>query len=98
MVPSISVLAEPPVAHVDAKGTRAVAEAYLQFLYTEKGQRLAAKHYYRPARTELVPAEDLKRFPQLRLVDIGAFGGWEKVQDAHFGDKGVFDQIYKPAR
>ena len=45
-----------------------------------------------------MPAEDLKRFPQLRLVDIGAFGGWEKVQAAHFGDKGVFDQIYKPAR
>ncbi len=102
VVPSISVLAEPPVALVDgnadAKGTRAVAEAYLQFLYTEKGQRLAAKHYYRPARSDLVPAEDLKRFPQLRLVDIGAFGGWDKAQAVHFGDNGVFDQIYKPAR
>ena len=102
VVPSLSVLAEPPVAlvdgNVDAKGTRAAAEAYLQFLYSEKGQRLAAKHYYRPAKPELVSAEDLKRFPQLRLVDITAFGGWEKAQGVHFGDNGVFDQIYKPAR
>jgi sulfate/thiosulfate transport system substrate-binding protein len=101
VIPSISVLAEPPVAlvdgNVDAKGTRAAAEAYLQYLYTEKGQRLAAKHYYRPSKAELVPAEDLKRFPKLRLVDIGAFGGWDKAQSVHFGDNGVFDQIYKPA-
>ena len=102
VIPSLSVLAEPSVAlvdgNVDAKGTRAVAEAYLQFLYSEKGQQLAAKHYYRPSKPELVPAEDLKRFPQLRLVDISTFGGWDKAQPVHFGDNGVFDQIYKPAR
>lgn len=103
VVPSLSILAEPPVAIVDAnvdrKGTRKQAEAYLQFLYSEAGQRLAAKHHYRPSRPESVPAEALAKFPKLKLVTIDKdFGGWAKAQPEHFGDGGIFDQIYKPAR
>jgi len=102
VVPPQSILAEPPVAvvdgNVDAKGTRKVAEAYLQFLYSKEGQTLAAKHYYRPAEPELVPAEALQKLPQLKLVTIDdpIFGGWAKAQPYHFGDGGTFDQIYKP--
>jgi sulfate transport system substrate-binding protein len=102
IVPSISIKAEPPVAlvdgNVDAKGTRAVAEAYLQHLYSEAGQKLAAKHYYRPSKPDLADPADLARFPDLKLVTIDdpQFGGWAKVQPEHFGDGGVFDQIYKP--
>lgn len=102
VVPSISVLAEPPVAlvdgNVDQKGTRAVAEAYLQFLYGETGQRLAAKHHFRPSRPDLVPADALKRFPEVKLVGIDRFGGWGAAQRTHFADGGIFDQIYRPAR
>ncbi|PZO82112.1 MAG: sulfate transporter subunit [Mesorhizobium amorphae] len=100
VVPPQSILAEPPVAlvdaNVDAKGTRKQAEAFLQFLYSETGQRLAAKHHYRPAKPELVPAEELQAQPQLKLVSIDdpIFGGWNKAQPYHFGDGGVFDQIY----
>jgi sulfate transport system substrate-binding protein len=100
VVPSTSILAEPPVAlidgNVDAKGTRKIAEAYLQFLYAPEGQALAAKHYYRPRAPEHAAAEDLARFPKLALFGIDRFGGWAKVQATHFADGGVFDQIYQP--
>ncbi|PSH67640.1 sulfate transporter subunit [Phyllobacterium brassicacearum] len=102
VVPPQSILAEPPVAvvdgNVDAKGTRKAAEAYLQYLYSEEGQTLAAKHFYRPAEPELVPADLLKKLPELKLVTIDdpIFGGWAKAQPYHFGDGGTFDQIYKP--
>jgi sulfate transport system substrate-binding protein len=99
--PSLSVLAEPPVAlvdkNVDSKGTRVVAQAYLEFLYTEAGQRLAAKHHYRPSRPELVDAASLAKYPALTLVGIDHFGGWAAVQTKHFGDGGIFDQVFKPA-
>lgn len=104
VAPPQSILAEPPVAlvdgNVDTKGTRKTAEAYLEYLYSEEGQRLAAKHFYRPSRPELVPADELSALPQIELVTIDdpIFGGWAKVQPTHFGDGGVFDQIYKPAR
>jgi sulfate transport system substrate-binding protein len=101
VVPSKSILAEPPVAvvdgNVDAKGTRQAAQAYLEFLYSPTGQALAAKHYYRPSKPELAAAEDLARFPQLELFGIDRFGGWTEAQAVHFGDGGVFDQIYKPS-
>jgi sulfate/thiosulfate transport system substrate-binding protein len=102
--PPTSILAEPPVAvvdaNVDAKGTRKVAEAYLNYLYSEEGQRLAAKHHYRPSKPELVPADELARLPEIKLVTIDdpIFGGWAKAQPYHFGDGGIFDQIYKPAQ
>jgi sulfate/thiosulfate-binding protein len=103
VVPSLSILAEPPVAivdgNVDAKGTRAEAQAYLDFLYTPKGQAIIARHYYRPRNREAAAPGDLERFPRLELVTIDAvFGGWSKAQAAHFGDGGTFDQLYKPAR
>lgn len=103
VIPPQSILAEPPVAvvdgNVDAKGTRKVAEAYLNFLYTAEGQKLALKHHYRPALPELVDAAELAKLPQLKLVSIDdpIFGGWAKAQPYHFDDGGVFDQIYKPA-
>ncbi len=101
VVPSLSIRAEPPVAVVDAvvdaKGNRKVAEAYLQYLYSDKGQQLAAKHHYRPSRPEVVDKALIDVFPKLELVDIDKdFGGWAKTQPLHFGDGGVFDQIYKP--
>ena len=103
VIPPQSILAEPPVAVVDgnadAKGTRKVAEAYLNFLYTAEGQKLALKHHYRPSKPELVDAAELAKLPQLKLVSIDdpVFGGWAKAQPYHFDDGGVFDQIYKPA-
>ena len=102
--PPSSILAEPPVAvvdgNVDAKGTRKVAEAYLNYLYSAEGQTLAAKHHYRPSKPELVPADQLQKIPELKLVTIDdpIFGGWAKAQPYHFGDGGIFDQIYKPAQ
>lgn len=98
VVPSISILAEPPVAvvdrNVDRKGTRAVAQAYLEFLYSPAGQRLAAKHYYRPKLPELVEAGDLQRFPEIELITIDeVFGGWARAQPEHFDDGGTFDRI-----
>lgn len=101
VVPSVSILAEPPVAVVDsvvdAKGTRKVAEAYLNFLYTPDGQRIAAKHYYRPREPQHAAPEDMARFPKLDLVTIDdTFGGWQKAQPEHFGDGGVFDRIFRP--
>jgi len=104
VVPPQSILAEPPVAVVDAnvdqKGTRKVAEAYLNFLYSDEGQKLVAKNHYRPAKPELVPADLLAWEPKLKLVTIDdpIFGGWAKAQPYHFADGGIFDQIYKPAQ
>lgn len=101
VTPSISILAEPPVALVDANaranGTEEVAGAYLDYLFSDAGQRLAAKHYFRPARMEAANPEDRSRYPELNLVTIdGDFGGWAATQEKHFSDGGVFDQIYKP--
>ena len=98
VVPSLSILAEPPVAivdkNVDRKGTRAAAEAYLQFLYTPAGQKLAAKHYYRPREPQHAAPADVARFPQLELVTIEKdFGSWSKAQAEHFADGGIFDQV-----
>jgi sulfate/thiosulfate transport system substrate-binding protein len=97
VVPSLSILAEPPVAVVDkvvdARGTRRQAEAYLQFLYSAEGQRLAAEHFYRP-RDPAVAARYAKQFVRTRLVTVDeAFGGWRQAQKTHFDDGGVFDQI-----
>ncbi|RWL21747.1 MULTISPECIES: sulfate ABC transporter substrate-binding protein [Mesorhizobium] len=102
--PPTSILAEPPVAvvdaNVDAKGTRKVAEAYLSYLYSKEGQTLIAKNHYRPSKPDLVPAEDLAKLPEIKLITIDdpLFGGWKKAQPYHFGDGGIFDQIYKPAQ
>lgn len=103
VVPSISVLAEPPVAivdeNVDARGTRELATAYLEYLYSDVGQTIAAKHYYRPSNPELVTDPSLlERFPEVELVTIDQYGGWPRVQPEFFGDGGVFDQIYQPAQ
>jgi sulfate transport system substrate-binding protein len=100
VVPSLSILAEPPVAVVDKvvdkKGTRAVAQAYLEFLYTPEGQEIAARNYYRP-RLEAVAKKYESTFPKVRLITIDeVFGGWQKAQKAHFVDGAVFDQIYAP--
>jgi sulfate transport system substrate-binding protein len=100
VIPSLSILAEPPVALVDKvvdkKGTRAVAQAYLEFLYTPEGQEIAARNYYRP-RLEAVAKKHASTFPKINLVTIDdVFGGWPKAQKAHFADGGVFDQIYQP--
>jgi sulfate transport system substrate-binding protein len=100
VTPSISVLAEPSVAvvdkNVDKHGTRAAAEAYLGFLYTDEGQELVAKHYYRP-RNPAVAKRHEGRFAKATLVTVdGAFGGWQKAHKAHFADGGTFDQIYQP--
>ncbi len=99
VAPSLSILAEPPVSvvdqNVDRKGTRKVAEAYLNYLYSEEGQRIAAKHFYRP-RNQAVAAEFAQQFPQLKLVTIDAdFGGWKSAQPKFFNDGGIFDQIYQ---
>jgi sulfate/thiosulfate transport system substrate-binding protein len=98
VVPSVSILAEPPVAvvdkTVDRKGTRAVAEAYLQFLYSPQGQQIAAENHYRPTDPK-VAAQHAKTFAPVSLFTIDQqFGGWAKAQKTHFADGGVFDQIY----
>ncbi len=104
VTPANSILAEPPVAlvdgNVDAKGTRKVAEAYLQFLYGPEGQKLAAKNHYRPVSPELADPADLKQFKDIKLVTIDdpIFGGWKKAQETHFADGGLFDQLYKPTQ
>jgi sulfate/thiosulfate transport system substrate-binding protein len=98
VVPPLSILAEPPVSIVDKvvdrRGTRAVAEAYLKFLWTPEAQAIAAKNYYRP-RLEAELAKHGAVFPKLELVDIQKFGGWTAAQTKHFNDNGVFDQIVK---
>ena len=100
VVPSLSILAEPPVAivdkNVDRKGTRAVAQAYLEYLYTPEGQEIAARNYYRP-RLEAVAKKYAATFPKINLITIDdVFGGWRNAQKTHFADGGVFDQIYQP--
>ncbi len=104
VVPPQSILAEPPVAvvdeNVDAHGTRKVSEAYLNYLYSEEGQKLILKHHYRPSKPELVDQAELAKLPKLKLISIDdpIFGGWAKAQPYHFDDGGVFDQIYMPAK
>ena len=100
VAPSVSVLAEPPVAVIDKNterhGTSAVAKAYLEYLYTDAGQEVAAKNYYRPTNPEIL-ARYGKTFPKIgTLVTIADFGGWTKAQATHFADGGVFDKIYSP--
>jgi len=100
VVPSVSILAEPPVAVVDKvvdrHGTRKAAEAYLEYLYSPVGQELAAKHYYRPSNPEIARKYE-SRFPKVELFTIDAvFGGWAMAQKVHFDDGGLFDAIYKP--
>ena len=102
VVPSLSILAEPPVTVVDSvvdrKGTRKIAEAYLQFLYTREGQEIAAKNFYRPRQPELA-TQYAGRFADVKLVTIDqSFGGWRAAQEKHFADGGVFDQIYQKGR
>jgi len=101
VVPSISILAEPPVALVDKNVEKhknaKQAEAFLRFLYTEAGQELAAKHFYRP-RMASVAAKHAEQFPAITLVTIADFGGWPAAQKAHFADGGVFDQLYAPGK
>ena len=99
VTPSISILAEPPVAVVDKvvdkKGTRKVATAYLQGLYTPEGQEIAARNYYRP-RDPKVAAKYADQFAKVKLITIDqVFGGWQKAQKTHFEDGGIFDQIYQ---
>ena len=101
VTPPISILAEPPVALVDKvvdrKGTRAVAQGYLNFLYSPDAQDIIGRHFYRP-RNAAAAARFAAKFPKIPLVTIdGQFGGWRKAQATFFADGGVFDQIYKPA-
>jgi sulfate/thiosulfate-binding protein len=102
VAPTVSILAEPPVAvvdkTVDKRGTRKVAEAYLQYLYTDEGQEIAAKHYYRPV-SDKVAKKYAAQFPNVKLFTIDeVFGGWTKAQKTHFADGGSFDQIYQPGK
>src|SRR5690606_21555715 len=98
VVPSISILAEPPVTVVDGvankRGTAKVAQAYLEYLYSPVGQKIAARHYYRPIRPEHADPADVARFPKVELITIEDLGGWQAAQKKHFADGGVFDQIY----
>jgi sulfate/thiosulfate-binding protein len=98
VLPGVSVLAEPPVAVVDTvvdrRGTRQIAEAYLKYLYTEPGQEIAAKHYFRP-RNPAVLERHKAQFPQLQMFTIDeVFGGWKKAHEQHFADGAIFDRIY----
>lgn len=102
VAPSVSILAEPPVSVVDKvvdkRGTRAVAEAYLQYLYSAEGQKIAAKHYYRPV-VQPYAKQYAAQFPAVKLFTIDEVaGGWTKAQKAHFADGGLFDQIYQPGK
>ena len=98
VVPSISIRAEPPVTVVDGvankRGTAKVAQAYLEYLYSPVGQKIAARHYYRPVRPEHADPADVARFPKVELITIEDLGGWQAAQKTHFADGGVFDQIY----
>ncbi len=101
VVPSLSILIEPPVTvvdkYVDKHGTREVAEAYLHYLYSEEGRDIAGRNYYRPI-DKKVAAKYAKTFAPVKLITIDeVFGGWQKAQKTHFADGGSFDQIYKPA-
>jgi sulfate/thiosulfate-binding protein len=99
VVPSVSILAEPPVSVVDKvvdkRGTRKVAEAYLQYLYSAEGQDIAARNFYRPIDPQ-VAAKYQKQFPKINLFTVNDVGGWQKAQKTHFADGGTFDQIYRP--
>ncbi len=99
VLPSLSILAEPPVTVVDKvvlrRGTREVATEYLKYLYTPEAQEIIAKNFYRPI-DEKVAAKYASQFPKIKLVTIADFGGWTKAQKQHFADGGVFDQIYAP--
>jgi sulfate transport system substrate-binding protein len=99
VVPSVSILAEPPVAVVDANladdSERALAQAYLDFLYTPEAQAIVFANYYRGSNPSLAAPEDVARLPPIDLVTIEAFGGWARVQPQHFDDGGIFDQIYE---
>ena len=102
VAPTLSILAEPPVAvvdkNVDKHGTRKVADAYLQYLYTDEAQEIIAKNYYRPA-TEKAAAKYAAQFPKVKLFTLADIaGGWGQAQKAHFADGGVFDQIYQPGK
>jgi sulfate/thiosulfate-binding protein len=102
VVPSVSILAEPPVTLVDKvadkRGTRTVAQAYLEYLYSDEGQDIAGKHYYRPFDPQAL-SKYAAQFPQVSLFTIDeVFGGWQKAQKIHFADGGVFDQIFQPTR
>jgi sulfate transport system substrate-binding protein len=102
VVPSLSILAEPPVAvvdrNVDRKGTRAAAEAYLRYLYTEEGQEIGARNFYRPTDPQ-VAQRHARDFPKLELVTVdAAFGGWRNASRVHFEDGGTFDRIYMPGK
>ncbi|RDU65496.1 sulfate ABC transporter substrate-binding protein [Helicobacter sp. MIT 14-3879] len=98
ITPSISILAEPPVAIVDSvvenKGTRNVAEEYLSYLYSKPAQEIIAKNYYRPIDKEILQQYQ-NIFKKIELFDISAFGGWQKAQDEHFSDGGIFDKIFE---
>jgi sulfate transport system substrate-binding protein len=101
VVPSVSILAEPPVTLVDGiaarHGTTAVAQAYLDYLYSPEGQRIAARHYYRPSNPAAVAPAELARFPKLDTFTVDElFGGWQHAQRTHFADGGLFDRIYAP--
>ncbi len=99
--PSLSILAEPPVAVVDRvvdkKGTREPAQAFLEFLYTNQAQRIIGKNYYRP-RDPTVAAEYAERYPPLTMVTIADFGGWDAAQAKYFADGAMFDRIFTPGR
>ena len=99
VVPTLSILAEPPVTVVDKvvlrRGTREVATEYLKYLYSPEAQEIIAKNFYRPI-DETVAAKHAGQFPKIKLVTIADFGGWAKAQKQHFADGGVFDQIYAP--
>jgi sulfate transport system substrate-binding protein len=102
VAPTVSILAEPPIAvvdkNVDKHGTRKVAEAYLQYLYTDEGQEIIAKNYYRPA-TEKAATKYAAQFPKVKLFTLADIAGnWGQAQKAHFADGGVFDQIYQPGK
>jgi sulfate/thiosulfate transport system substrate-binding protein len=99
VVPSLSVLAEPPVAVVDKvvlrRGTRDVATEYVNYLYSPEAQEIIARNYYRPIDAKIA-AKYEQQFPKVNLVTIKDFGGWTKTQKDHFADGGSFDQIYAP--
>jgi sulfate transport system substrate-binding protein len=102
VAPSLSILAEPPVAWLDKNttkhGTQTLAKGYLEFLYTERGQEIAAKHYYRP-RLESVAKKHAGVFPQVKLFTIEEmFGSWREAHAKHFADGGVFDAIFQPGK
>jgi sulfate transport system substrate-binding protein len=102
VAPSVSILAEPPVALVDKvadrHGTRRVAQAWLDYLYSDEGQRIAARHYFRPS-NPAIAAGYAAQFPAIKLFTVDEVaGGWARAQKTHFADGGLFDQVYQPGR